>query len=96
MKIAEEIKNILAEYEEELRSKFHVKKLGIFGSYARNEQRENSDIDIMVDFEGPIRLEFVDLAECLETILGVTVDLVPRDAIKPNRWKCVAQDLLYV
>ena len=96
MKIAEEIKNILAEYEEELRSKFHVKKLGIFGSYARNEQRENSDVDIMVDFEGPIRLEFVDLAECLETILGVTVDLVPRDAIKANRWKYVAQDLLYV
>ena len=96
MKIAEEIKNILAEYEEELRSKFHVKKLGIFGSYARNEQRENSDVDIMVDFEGPIGLEFVDLADYLEAILGVTVDLVPRDAIKANRWKYVAQDLLYV
>ena len=96
MKTAEEIKKILAEYEEELRSKFHVKKLGIFGSYARNEQRENSDVDIMVDFEGPIGLEFVDLADYLETILEVTVDLVPRDAIKPNRWKYVAQDLLYV
>ena len=96
MRNFEEIKKILIEHEEELKSKFKVKELGIFGSYARNEQREDSDVDIIVDFDGPIGLEFVDLAEHLESILGLKVDLVPRDAIKSNKWKYVKEDLLYV
>lgn len=96
MKTVGEIRRILAEHEQELKFKFKVKELGIFGSYVRNEQRENSDVDILVDFEVPIGLEFVDLAEYLEAILGIKVDLVPRDAIKPHKWKYVEKDLLYV
>jgi len=47
----EEIKRRIAEYKEELREKYKVKEIGIFGSYARGEQQETSNIDILVEFE---------------------------------------------
>ena len=59
----EEIKKILRDHKEELKRKFGVKEIGIFGSYVRNEQTEVSDIDILVDFEKPIGWEIVDLKE---------------------------------
>ena len=96
MKTIEEIKNILAKHRQELQQKYKVKTIAIFGSYARGEETEESDVDILVEFTEPVGLLFVDLAEYLEKILGVKVDLVPRDAIKPNRRKYIEEDLLYV
>ena len=79
-----------------MKEKFKVERIGIFGSYVRNEQREDSDVDILVEFGEPVGLEFVHLAELLESILEMKVDLVSREAIKSNRWKYVEQDLIYV
>ena len=96
MKGLEEIKRILSEHKQELKQRFKIEEVGIFGSYVRNEQKEDSDLDILVEFKEPIGLEFVDLAEFLETILGMKVDLVSRGGIKPNRWKYIEEDLIYV
>ncbi|MBI4235702.1 nucleotidyltransferase domain-containing protein, partial [Candidatus Peregrinibacteria bacterium] len=67
-----------------------------FGSYARGEAKNNSDLDLMVEFEGPIGLEFVDLADDIENLVGIKVDLVSKSAIKPKYLKFVKKHLIYV
>ena len=96
MKTLDELKSILGEHKEELLQKYKVREIGIFGSYVRGEQKRTSDLDILVEFEQPIGLEFVELAEFLEHTLGVKIDLVSKGAIKPNRWKYIEEDLIYV
>ncbi len=98
MKTQEEIKRILAERKEEIKEKYGVKSIGIFGSFARHEQKEISDIDIIVEFERPIGLKFVELADYLEQILGIKVDLLTIDAArqKPILWESIKKDLFYV
>jgi len=67
-----------------LRSRFHVKELRIFGSYARGDQRPGSDIDILVEFEEPVGfVKFMNLEFHLRRVLGLKVDLVTSDALKP-------------
>jgi len=98
MKSLKEIKEILKKHQEEIRQKYGVKSIGIFGSFARNEQTEVSDIDIIVEFERPIGLKFFELADYLEKILGLKVDLLTLNALKqkPLLWKSVREDLVYV
>jgi predicted nucleotidyltransferase len=60
-----------------------VEKIGVFGSYLRNEQTELSDIDILVEFKKPVGFEFLDLKEYLETLFQKPVDLVTTKALKP-------------
>jgi uncharacterized protein len=96
MKTLKEIEAILKQHEQELEEKYKVKKIGIFGSYARGEQQEESDIDIIVEFKEPVGFLFVHLADFLEETLGAKVDLVTPDAIKPNRRRYIMEDLTYV
>jgi len=96
MKSLEEIESILSDHKRGLRERFKVKEIGIFGSYARNEQTEDSDVDILVEFEEPVGLLFVHLADFLEEILQCRVDLVTKEGIKPNRRKYIMEDLIYV
>ncbi len=96
MKTLEEIKSTLAKHKEKLRQNYKVKKIGIFGSYARGEQKEISDVDVLVEFEEPVGFAFVHLADSLEELLGTKVDLTTKDAIKPGRWKYIKDDLIYV
>lgn len=63
MKSLDDIKLILIKSKKSLKSKYKIKSLGIFGSYSRGEAKEESDIDILVEFEEPIGLEFIDLAD---------------------------------
>lgn len=80
----EKIKDTLAEHKEELGKRFKVKEIGIFGSYVRKEQKRKSDGDILVSFCETIDLfTFVELENYLSHILGVKVDLVMKDALKP-------------
>ncbi len=74
MKTLDEIKEVLKKHKDELRRLFGVKEIGIFGSYAREEQTELSDVDILVEFEREIGWEIVDLKDYLEKLLGVKVD----------------------
>ncbi len=80
----DEALRILAEHHDEIAA-FGVKSLAIFGSVARNEAGPDSDVDILVEFNRPIGMfGFLDFKEYLESILGQTVDLVMRDAVKPR------------
>ena len=92
----EEIKMIIKQHKRELTEIYKVKKLGIFGSYAREEQTPESDIDIMVEFREPVGLLFIHLADYLEEILGTRVDLLTPGAIKPNRRRYTMEELIYV
>ncbi|MFH0990460.1 MAG: nucleotidyltransferase family protein [bacterium] len=92
----QEIQNILTFQKDRLHQQFGVRRLGIFGSYARNDERSDSDVDILVEFDRPIGLAFVDLAEELERILGMKVDLVSRNAISKKMLPSIENELFYV
>jgi len=96
MQTIRRIKSILAEHKSELVQKYHLRQLGVFGSYARKDNSAQSDIDLLVEFEEPIGLEFVTLAEELEKLLGIKVDLVSVNALKPRMRKIIKKDILYV
>lgn len=96
MKNLSEIKKLLNKYKEELKTKYHIKSIGLFGSVVRGDATEFSDIDILVEFEKPIGLDFVILGDELEEILGVRVDLVTLNSIKPRMLEYIRQDLVYV
>lgn len=82
---ADEAARILREHLPELRVRYSVRALWLFGSYVRGEQRGRSDLDILVEFEEtPTLLEFVDLQYSLSELLGVKVDLVMKTALKPS------------
>lgn len=79
----DEIKRKLSAHKRELRERYKVKELGIFGSYVRKTQKENSDIDILVTFEKiPGLLKFLELENYLSDFLGIEVDLVRKEAIR--------------
>ena len=98
MKTLNEIKEILKKHKKELKEKYKVKSIAIFGSYARGEQTEKSDIDIMVEFyETPDYLKFFELEDYLSNLLGIKVDLVIKGAIRnPYIKKSIEEDLTYV
>ncbi|MCB0652306.1 MAG: nucleotidyltransferase family protein [Saprospiraceae bacterium] len=76
--------------------KYSIKELAIFGSVSRNDFNETSDIDILVDFNRNIGIEFIDLAEELEAILHKKVDLVSRNGVKEKYYQFIKPDLEYV
>lgn len=85
MKDLEQILETLQFSKQELTSRYPIQRLGVFGSYVRGEQRPDSDIDILVEFQEPISLfRFMDLELTLSQILGVKVDLVMKTALKPR------------
>jgi predicted nucleotidyltransferase len=96
MKTLEEIKSVLARNKSRFSQKYGETELAVFGSYSRNDQTENSDIDILVDFEKPVGLEFIELAIELENLLELKVDLVSKNGIKPRYFESVKEELIYV
>jgi predicted nucleotidyltransferase len=96
MKTIQYYKRILSRHQPELRGKYHIKQLAVFGSFARGEETLASDLDILVDFDSPIGLDFVTLAEELESLLGVKVDLVSANAVKPRMMESLRRELVYV
>jgi len=78
-----------------LKEKFHVGRIGIFGSYARNEQHEGSDIDILVEFTKPVGFEFIDLKFYLEEIFNKKVDLATVEALKPRIKEEILNEVIY-
>jgi hypothetical protein len=85
MKTIDEIKNTINKYKTYLSEDFKVKSISLFGSYLRGEQKKNSDLDILVEFNETIDLfEFIKLENYLTEIFGCKVDLVMKDALKPR------------
>jgi len=96
-KTLEEIKTILTEHKEELRQKYRVKEIGIFGSFVKGRQRKRSDIDILVEFDEPVTLfEFIDLEEFLGKILETRVDLVSKGALKPRIGENILKEVVHL
>lgn len=75
-----------------------LKSLAFFGSYARGEQTKESDVDLLVDIEDSVGLEFISAMLELERLLGMKVDLVSINAVKQKLllWESIEEDLVYV
>jgi predicted nucleotidyltransferase len=96
VKDVQDILTTLFELKPFLMEKFNVSSIGIFGSVARREQVPGSDIDIIVDFTKPIGIEFVDLADYLESQLNNNVDVVSVHGIKEKYLQAIEPDIIYV
>ncbi len=93
----EEILNILELHKEELKHKYKIKELGIFGSYARGEEKITSDIDILVEFEEvPDLFTFLELEGYLEELLHTKVDLVRKKALRPELKDNILDEVTYL
>jgi predicted nucleotidyltransferase len=97
MRDVERIKRLLLQNKDELRLKFEVKTIGVFGSYVRGEQKLGSDVDILVEFQEPVGLfEFMKLENYLSDLLGVNVDLVSKKALKPHIGEHIMQEVIMI
>lgn len=83
MRTLDEIRKALRACLPEIRERYGVTSIGVFGSYARGEAAPGSDIDLIVEFDRPIGWELVDLTDYLESRLGQKVDLVIRRSLHP-------------
>jgi predicted nucleotidyltransferase len=86
----------LKKHKPELQKKYPVSRLGVFGSYARREATEKSDIDIAVEINGTMGLSFVAMAEEIENLFGIKTDIIPLRSIKPHYLQYVEKDIVYV
>lgn len=89
--------NIISSELPRLSEQYHIKNIGIFGSVARGEQTENSDIDILVEFNASIGFfDFLKLENELRGLLGRKVDLISKKALKPAMKDIVLNEVAYV
>ena len=97
MRKLQDIEAKLKENKGLLGERFNVKEIGIFGSFVRGEQKETSDLDILVEFEGGVSLfEIVRLERFLSELLGEKVDLVMKNSLKPRIGKHILREVVYV
>jgi len=99
MKTLKEIKGALAKHKEELRQKYKIREIGIFGSYVRAEQKKKSDVDVLVEFEESADLsllDFIRLENYLSKVLGAKVDLVEKHTLKPRIGKHILKEVVNV
>ncbi|MFN0035727.1 MAG: nucleotidyltransferase family protein [Saprospiraceae bacterium] len=96
MQSAQEIKTTLQSAKPLLMARYPIESMALFGSYARGEATEQSDVDILVEFNGSIGWQFLTLADELEQMLGLKVDLVSRQGVKPRYFEVIQKDLIYV
>lgn len=96
MSTKEEILNILSSNKSSLYQKYPIKTLAIFGSIARDQSTDQSDVDLMVEFDSNIGIRFIDLADELESLLERHVDVVSKNAIQPKYFQHIKKDLIYV
>lgn len=94
MRTREEIVAKLRRERQTLSSRYPIRRLALFGSWARGEARADSDVDVLVEVDASIGLRFVDLAADLERAMGRRVDLVSRRAIKPSLWALIEPELI--
>lgn len=91
------IKKLFKKNKKILEKTYNVKAIGIFGSYSRRDVTKKSDIDILVDFsKTPDFFEFIKLQEFLKSLLGIEVDLVTRNALKPLIKNEILKETIYM
>jgi predicted nucleotidyltransferase len=97
MKKYRDLATLFQQHLPELQKRFGVKSMGIFGSYVRGEQRPDSDLDILVNYqEVPSLIEFIRLEDYLSQLTGIEVDLVMADGLKPRIGERILQEVVYV
>ena len=97
MKSAEQIITTIKAKKDLLFKKYHLKEIGVFGSYLRNEQKNESDLDILVDYtETPGLFSFIRLENELSKLLGIKVDLVMKSSLKPYIGKRILDEVQYL
>jgi len=93
----DQITNIFNQHRESLKKNYNVEDLGVFGSFARGDNTQTSDVDILVRFSQPIGFfKFIDLENYLTKLLGRQVDLVTEKALKPTIKNDVLREVMYV
>jgi predicted nucleotidyltransferase len=98
MKTLAGITEILKKHEKELKERYGIKKIGIFGSYLRTEAKKKNDLDILIEFEQDVDiglLKFVEIENYLSDLLGIRVDLVEKSALKPRIGKHILKEVVY-
>ncbi len=97
MKTRNEIITILGDLKAEVASRFGVRRFGLFGSYARDEQTESSDLDLLVEFERPVPFSaFCRLEDLVRERTGVAVDMTTPDGLHPRIERRVLAEAVYV
>ncbi len=91
-----DIETKLQELKPVLLEKFHVNKIGYFGSYAAGGQTEKSDLDLLVEFSQPVGWEFFTLEKFLEQEFGLRIDLVTKDALKERIKRLILNQVKYI
>lgn len=92
----ETIVDKLKQLKPELVKKYPVTGIGVLGSYARCEATPDSDIDIAVDIEGTMGLNFVAMANEIEALFGIKTDVIPKRSVKPEYLPYIEKDIIYV
>jgi hypothetical protein len=87
--------SILKEKQSEIAGRFSVRRIGLFGSFARGEAGPDSDVDILVEFNKPTFDNYMDLKFYLEEVLNHPVDLVIHDAVKPRLKPIIEKEVVY-
>ena len=87
------VKDILADHGDEIKRRFGVRRIGLFGSCARGEETGSSDVDILVEFEHPDFDNYMELAFYLEDLLGRHVDLLTPEGVRSIRVGNVAENI---
>ena len=97
MKNLAELKNVVLKNKYRWVENYHLKSIGIFGSYVKGNESPGSDVDILVDFSSPIDLfSFLDLEEELEILCNTKVDLVSVNSLKPHIGKHILSEVEYI
>jgi predicted nucleotidyltransferase len=97
MKKLDELKKILLDHKATLKEEYGVIEIGLFGSYIKGNQKKDSDVDILVEFEKAIDLfTYVYLKNHLSDLLGVNVDLVTKKALKPIIGERILSETEYI
>jgi hypothetical protein len=94
-----EIQQVLNAHKSDVQERYRVQEIGIFGSFARGEQRRGSDVDILVAFKGrhiPGLLKFIEMERFLEQLLKKKVDLVRKGGIRPELRKAILREVVYL
>lgn len=90
------IKNSLSALKPEMQQRFFVNSIGLFGSVVRDDFKVSSDVDIIVDFTRPVGIEFIDLANFIESKLNKKIDLVSRNGVKRKYFEQIESQIVYV
>jgi predicted nucleotidyltransferase len=93
----ESIKKLIGENRGVLEKKYKIRSIGVFGSYARKEACQTSDLDLLVDFTDPPDLiEFIRMENYLGRLLGRKIDLVSKNALKPLIREEILRETVYL